>query len=294
MNRKTVMTGISLFSFVLLYVTAFTQCKDEDEVIRGFQPEPDYIYNVGHRGTGVNSGNNLYPENTIISFQQAFNEGADAVELDVLLTSDGITVVTHDEYMGVTTNCPYYLCEKTLEEISGCQVSSKSEGGYSEQVPTLEAALRSNKSNGLTDIEIKIFSACQSQYDPNDLTAAIPIAEKVVQLVQELKMTDKVFVTSFNLKALQKIEELAPFIYTGYLYSFSSDAIRIATDNALDAIAPRSNLVTNQLVEDAKAAGLGVFPWTVNDQSTIQSLMDMQVTGIITDEPDVLASLLLQ
>jgi len=44
----------------------------------------------GHRGDLVHA-----PENTLPSFQQAFQKGADGVELDVSLTADGRVVVIH-------------------------------------------------------------------------------------------------------------------------------------------------------------------------------------------------------
>lgn len=54
---------------------------------------------IAHRG-----GYELYPENTIASFQDALAIDADAIECDVWLTADQQSIVIHDETYGRTTN----------------------------------------------------------------------------------------------------------------------------------------------------------------------------------------------
>jgi len=54
---------------------------------------------VAHRGASA-----YEPENTIRSFERAFQFGADFVELDIRLSKDGILVVIHDEAVDRTTN----------------------------------------------------------------------------------------------------------------------------------------------------------------------------------------------
>ena len=48
--------------------------------------------NFAHRGF---SGK--YPENTLLAFSKAVEEGVDGIENDVHLTKDGVLVVMHDE-----------------------------------------------------------------------------------------------------------------------------------------------------------------------------------------------------
>jgi glycerophosphoryl diester phosphodiesterase len=44
---------------------------------------------------------------------------------------------------------------------------------------------------------------------------------------------------------------------------------------------------TAAMVSDAHAAGIKVIPWTVDDDATMQSLIDAEVDGLITDYPDL-------
>ncbi|MDE3197478.1 MAG: glycerophosphodiester phosphodiesterase, partial [Acidobacteriota bacterium] len=54
-------------------------------------PRRNRIGVVGHRGSRA-----THPENTLDAFRHAIRCGADAVELDVVVTTDGALAVTHD------------------------------------------------------------------------------------------------------------------------------------------------------------------------------------------------------
>jgi glycerophosphoryl diester phosphodiesterase len=53
---------------------------------------------IAHRGASGSA-----PENTIAAFERAVRQGADAIELDVRLTADGVPVVLHDATLDRTT-----------------------------------------------------------------------------------------------------------------------------------------------------------------------------------------------
>ena len=52
-----------------------------------------------------------------------------------------------------------------------------------------------------------------------------------------------------------------------------------------DAISPTKSVVSEGMIGTAHALGLPVMPWTVNERSDMERLMDMGVNGIITDYP---------
>lgn len=66
----------------------------------------------GHRGAMGE-----YPENTLLSFKQAIEQGADGLEIDVQLTKDGEVVVIHDERLDRTTTGSGFVKDLTLNEI---------------------------------------------------------------------------------------------------------------------------------------------------------------------------------
>lgn len=85
---------------------------------------------IGHRGAAA-----LAPENTIASIEAAVEAGADMVEFDVQLTSDGHFVVMHDSSLLRTTGDERLVSELTLQQIK----QLKTIEGH--KIPTLGAAL---------------------------------------------------------------------------------------------------------------------------------------------------------
>ena len=53
----------------------------------------------GHRGASA-----YRPENTLEAFQLAFEQGADAIECDLVPTKDGQLIIRHDNYLSTTTD----------------------------------------------------------------------------------------------------------------------------------------------------------------------------------------------
>ena len=131
----------------------------------------------GHRGA-----KGMYPENTLLSFQKAIDQGADGLELDVHLTKDGEVVVIHDETLDRTTSGTGWIKDLTLAEIKKVSAGSKfSRFPYyqkewdQEQVPTLKEVL---ELMGPYSIELNI------ELKTNDVIYE-KIEEKVYELVQK-------------------------------------------------------------------------------------------------------------
>ncbi|MGB5265161.1 MAG: glycerophosphodiester phosphodiesterase family protein, partial [Polyangiales bacterium] len=62
------------------------KCTSPQEMLRC-----DKVLNIAHRG-----GRRIRPEHTLLAYDQALEDGADILELDVHETSDGMLVVMHD------------------------------------------------------------------------------------------------------------------------------------------------------------------------------------------------------
>ena len=79
------------------------------------------------------------PENTVAAFEAAAAAGADVIELDVLLTSDGVAVVLHDADLSITTDGSGLVHTKTLAEVKRLDASGGR--GPRQEIPTLAEAL---------------------------------------------------------------------------------------------------------------------------------------------------------
>lgn len=80
---------------------------------------------IGHRGFAK-----FFPENTLLSFQEAFDTGnADGVEADLHVTKDGVVVVLHDNTLDRTTNCTGPVSEFTYTDLRICNANYQREFG---------------------------------------------------------------------------------------------------------------------------------------------------------------------
>lgn len=92
---------------------------------------------VAHRGASQD-----YPENTVLSFRKAFDAGADAGELDVRTTADGIPIVLHDSTLHRTLGRPIPPFDILFNDIAGADAGSwKAPWFAGEPLPTPADAL---------------------------------------------------------------------------------------------------------------------------------------------------------
>src|SRR5690349_11659162 len=89
---------------------------------------------VGHRGASHDA-----PENTVASMKLAFEQGADGVEADFYLTSDGKIICCHDKDTERTAGVKHVISETPFDEPRKLEVGSwKNEKYRGEKMPTLE------------------------------------------------------------------------------------------------------------------------------------------------------------
>ena len=221
---------------------------------------------IAHKGASKRA-----PENTVEAFELARELGADWVELDVRLTADGKCVVVHDE---VLEEQP--LSGLTLEEVLRWSLPG---GGA---VPSLAQALEACAGMGV-NLEIK------GPVDPRAVAA---------QVTQDLEGREGPFVvSSFWPPIVEAFAQAAPEIPRGFLSiaRFDPDgsgAVREAVRLGAIWALPEDPAVSEGTVALARAAGIGIVPWTVDDPSRMKELGDFGVTGLITNEPDVAVSAL--
>ncbi|TFV62091.1 UNVERIFIED_ORG: glycerophosphodiester phosphodiesterase [Bacillus sp. AZ43] len=174
------------------------------------------------------------------------------------------------------------------------------------------------------NVETKVEAGAPQQTAPRE-----QFVQVVAREVRDAGLTDQVTIQSFDWGALMRMREVAPelpivaltngqqFLQAGLpgaspwlggidIDDFGGDLVAAAASFGADAISPvhgdpQNGTVTDpgyrayttpQMVADAHEAGMAVIPWTVNDEATMQSLMDMGVDGIITDYPDRLRALM--
>ena len=237
---------------------------------------------VAHRGASRRA-----PENTLEAFRLAVELGADAVELDVHLTSDGQLAVIHDETLQRTTGRPGRVAEMTMDAIreadAGATFSPAAEehpfAGRGLTVPTLAEVLDWLPADIGLVVEIKPRAA----------------ADAVVAAVSDraARSDDRLTVISFDEAALERVRELDSGIRTGYLLVPSQPiepALVWATEHGHLGVLPwEADLGLDPLpiLSQARAYGREVGCYVVNDPERMQHLAACRLWGFVTDQPDV-------
>jgi glycerophosphoryl diester phosphodiesterase len=226
---------------------------------------------IAHRGASAYA-----PENTMAAFKRAVELGADAIELDAKLTRDGVVTILHDDKLDRTTNGVGRLRSFSIEEIhkfdAGVKFASKFEG---ERIPTLREVFRKFSDEILMNIELTNYS---SKWDD--------LPERVIQLVVEFDLVERVLLSSFNPFVLMKCRRISREIPTALLIHGREPRL---LRNIFQAFLKYDFYHPHEALVDSEVIGkkLKINAWTVNDELRIKELLTLGITGIITDVPDV-------
>jgi glycerophosphoryl diester phosphodiesterase len=239
---------------------------------------------IAHRGASA-----LEAENTLPAFEAAIDAGADAVELDVRTTADGIVVVMHDADVSRTTDGKGLVHDLRLEELKRLRI--RTAAGDETEVPTLEEVLACVTGRAGVDIELKNIPG-EPDFDPN----AESLVEATVSVVHRAGFIGTVLLSSFNPFSLVRVREIAPDISTGLLCDPSVTAhaaLGFSREQGHDWVLPfvgRLREAGDGFVADVHDSGLLVGTWVVDDPDIAVSLMRAAVDAIATNEPAALVT----
>jgi len=234
---------------------------------------------IGHRGYPAR-----FPENTLASFEGAMQAGCDMIELDVTLTRDRKVVVIHDDTLDRTTNGKGVVFHHTLEGIKRLDAGSWFDPRFSaERVPELCEVMKLTAGRSMLNIEIKV-----SAYEANDPADAIE--HQVVKLVKTSGAMDRVVISSFDRRILERIAAMDAPPAVALISDHRADQSVLDMLLAMKAFSwhPRFKALTRDQVERLHAAGLKVFPWTINTREEAEKILALGVDGLICNELRIL------
>jgi glycerophosphoryl diester phosphodiesterase len=230
---------------------------------------------IGHRGYPAK-----FPENTLASFEGAMQAGCDMIELDVTLTKDRKVVVIHDDTLDRTTNGKGPVLEQTVEEIKRLDAGSWFAPQFSaERVPELSEVMELTAGRCMLNIEIK-ESAFEATY-PVDA-----VEHQVVKLVKTSGAMDRVIISSFDKRILERIAAMDAPPAVAYISDHGADKSVLDMLLAMKAFSwhPRFTVLTRNQVDMLHTAGLKVFPWTINTRAEAEKVLALGVDGLICNE----------
>lgn len=232
---------------------------------------------VAHRGNSW-----VAPQNTLAAFEAAARAGADAIELDVQLTSDGHVVVIHDETLDATTSGSGWLKDTPLARVRDLDAGAWFAPAYAGQrVPLLDEVVDLLLRHPAVDLLCEV----KGVWTPAE-------AARVTGPLRAAGLASRVVVQSFWPETVAALREADPALRRGLLLA-AVDADTPALCASLDVVmANPHGLLLEQdpgLVARLHAAGLQVAVWTLDEPAHWAAAVAQGVDEIITDRPDHLA-----
>ena len=224
-----------------------------------------------HRGD-----TSIFLENTIEAFQSAVSLGYQYLETDLRETSDGKIITFHDPNLKRITGANITISETKFSDIRMRRLPSR------ETIPTIDELLEEFP-DSFFNMDLKVNQ----------------IEEKVLKKINSHNALERVCLGSFNSRTIKKINSLEPKILTSMgisqviMYKFFqkknlSKLIQIPTHWK------GIKVITKKFIDRLHNDGLKVHVWTINKEKEMQSLIDLGVDGIMTDNASGLIKVMKQ
>ena len=229
---------------------------------------------IAHRGASHDA-----PENTLAAVRLAWEQGADAVEVDVHLSADGHAMVIHDSNTKRTAGRNRAVSRQTLAELRALDVR----GWKGERIPTLAEVLATVPVRKRLFIEIKARASMVAALEP--VLTRGPCQPRQLILI------------GFSLPRMFELKRAFPRIEVCWLTKLrpgassrrSSDTERLIQKiqrGGLDGVDACANeAITTGVAATIHRAGLKLYVWTVDDPAQASALTRAGVDGITTNRP---------
>ncbi|NDK57002.1 glycerophosphodiester phosphodiesterase family protein [Pontibacter fetidus] len=299
-----------LHKIVPVAVTALlliSSCKSTETITKQQMPELPAFDTEGHRGA-----RGLMPENSIPAMMKALELGVTTLEMDCHVTKDGKVVVTHDPYINpLYARTPdgkditkeesqnYAIYQMDYDQVRRFEMGTKFYDTYPHQqkvktyIPLLAELIDSVqnhiKANNLPQVFYNIETKSVANGDNTIHPEPAVFVKKLVEVLEEKKITEWAIVQSFDPRTLKVLHEQYPNIRASLLVSnkdsFEENIERLGFTPVV--YSPNYKLVTPELIAKAHEKNIKVIPWTVNTAEDIARLKAMGVDGIISDYPNM-------
>jgi glycerophosphoryl diester phosphodiesterase len=222
-------------------------------------------------------------ENTMAAFAHAVALGYTYLETDVHVTRDGVLLAFHDTVLDRVTDRTGTIADATYAEVQQALIGGR------EPVPTL-AELFDAFPQARFNIDLKSHGA----------------VEALAAFIEERRAWDRVLVGSFSVRRMGAFRRRTagrvatsahPLEVVAFVLSPSGRLARLLTRGrpaALQVPHRRGPLLVASpgFVRRARAAGVQVHVWTIDDPIEMNALLDRGVDGIMTDRTDILRDVL--
>lgn len=271
----------------------------------------EYIVDVqAHRG-----GMGLYPEESLEAMLNAVDLGVNTLEMDLCVTQDRQVILSHDKYFHpryatrpdgsyVSSGDPKeYLWLMPYEEVVKYDVGLKPNPDWPEKkcIPVhkplaaevIDAVEAYTREKGLAPMKYNIEIKSDPDYDEGIEGVHWPEYREFTDLCMEMLdargLGERLIIQCFDERALNYINEKYPGHILSYLvegWETDYDEYMSVLDFKPEWLSPPHENVDAELLARARADGMKVVTWTVDDPEEMQRLIDLKVDAIISNYPD--------
>jgi glycerophosphoryl diester phosphodiesterase len=240
-----------------------------------FRSSPPQV--IAHAG-----GEGLAPANSLLAAQRSLAAGADILDFDIWMTSDGVVVATHDRGLAAATGEDANVDELTWDEVQDLDLRFGWSGdpiAAPVPLPSVEELLEAFPDT-VVSLEIK-------QVQPS-------LADELCDVLVRTGSVDRVYVSSDDDAAVYEARDQCPGVLITTTYADVAD-MREARSSGAAWCAPapigqppyRADRFDDESVRWAHDHGQALFTWTVDDPDTLRQLAEAGVDGVYTRRPDI-------
>lgn len=228
-------------------------------------------YVIGHRGSGYAI------ENTFEAVEKANDYGSDFAEIDIQLSKDGIPIVYHDTTMSRLSHVSTSVSQMTAQQFEDTTLQYEN---YTAQPTTLEHLIQK-----MQDHHFNIKLLIEFKADPENYREMV---NQVVKIVNQYHMGSQTMFMSLHYPTVSYLHHLYPEWWIGYcIYGSIGDIDASIWNMDIDFLAIEQNRASTSLIQKAISQMIPIYIWTVDNEKKMKQYLDMGVSGIITNDPDL-------
>ena len=221
---------------------------------------------MAHRGNRV-----LFPENTIAAFNQAFTDGADILETDLHLSSEGEFICIHDAKVDRTTNGMGEVKDLSLNDLKSLKTLDPNSLPTEYQIPLLSETLDILPEKIALALELKTDSFLKPE-----------VCKRLGLMLSENHVLERTIALSFSLPRLLTLKNSIPEMPVGWI-----SMTRLLPDKPVDLIGAFWPIfyLNPWYVTSAHRKGMFVCPLDPTPDSRLKFYMHKNVDAVLSDDP---------
>jgi glycerophosphoryl diester phosphodiesterase len=235
---------------------------------------------IAHRGASRDR-----PENTLAAFDEALRQGADAIELDLQLSRDGVPVVYHDRTLARAGGGRRRVARLALAELRRLDAGRRSDRFRGQRIPTLAEVLRRYARRTRLLLEVKTREGAAGAERHLELMRAVG------EQVRRAKAQRRVLVLCFDTRVLELAARIAPGLRRVLNVRpppVLSRGLRRRL-GSLWALSADVRTLTPAYAAAVRRAGCRLLVFTCNTPAAVDRAVEAGAFGVMSDRPGWLA-----